>query len=941
MKIKILLSAILLCTAITMQGQWTYTNLSEAKTQMGAASLGNKAYFGGGTNMFGYYQSDVEIYDLKTESWTNSSLSFARQFPAGVSCGSKVFFAGGVRFPIVGTPVVYDIVDIYDTITQQWTVEYLSAPRFGISAVAKGNTVLFAGGADLENGTVSDVVDIYDIETGTWTTATLSLARSSMSNVVVGNLAIFAGGFDLQNCTDRVDIYNFFTNTWTTETLSLARFFSAAAVVGTKVIIAGGMTIPTDSTSSSDRVDIYDTWTGNWTIDTLTFPRAFFSEYGATVNNKAFFVGGGNFLGSEGRWTTSSNLIDIYDEENDIWSVDYLTHDVVNHSVITVGSHLLVAGGYSISEDEAYSTVEIFYDPPLGHIIHVPADYPTIQQGIAAAGPGDTVLVADGLYYENINFLGKKPLVVASEFLMDGDTNHISNTFIDGSQPTNPDIGSVVTFESEEDTTSVLCGFTITGGTGTVESSENMRMGGGLHIKFSGGKFLNNHIHDNTVSYNGGVYGGGMQLGGPISEIPWIVLRGNRIYNNEAKSSADYASGGGFFCFYNLIMEYNEISHNAANGYLGGDGAGVAIGGAFGLIEIDVNHNEVTHNEAVTAMGTNSYATLGGGMSFYWDITGNVSNNVISFNSLKAPGTYWSWGPGVFIQDIISNGFLFENNRINDNYTITTQTCRGGGVSLLRSGGKYQNNVIQNNSASHGGGFSIIISNEVGDTAILINNTITDNEATFGGGIYAMSSKSVIVNSIIWGNKATTGPSINQTESTLEVRYSDVQGGVVWAGEGNINEEPQFQSDGYHLDYSCTLLNMGASSVIIDGESYNCPAYDIDGQDRPYSNTLPDIGADEAQWQYVSIEEAISGNFEIYPNPVKEQLIINYELENESLIIVELFNTTGTLVQSIAQQTNSAGKHQIELNTANLQPGLYFIRMQAGNQMATKKVVKL
>jgi len=38
----------------------------------------------------------------------------------------------------------------------------------------------------------------------------------------------------------------------------------------------------------------------------------------------------------------------------------------------------------------------------LATIIHVPGDYPTIQEGINAANPGDTVLVAPGIYYENV-----------------------------------------------------------------------------------------------------------------------------------------------------------------------------------------------------------------------------------------------------------------------------------------------------------------------------------------------------------------------------------------------------------------------------------------------------------------------------------------------------------------------------------------------------------
>ena len=54
-------------------------------------------------------------------------------------------------------------------------------------------------------------------------------------------------------------------------------------------------------------------------------------------------------------------------------------------------------------------------------IIHVPAALPSIQQAISRCGSRDTVLVAEGIYYENLNFLGKS-LTIASHFILDGDT---------------------------------------------------------------------------------------------------------------------------------------------------------------------------------------------------------------------------------------------------------------------------------------------------------------------------------------------------------------------------------------------------------------------------------------------------------------------------------------------------------------------------------------
>ena len=89
----------------------------------------------------------------------------------------------------------------------------------------------------------------------------------------------------------------------------------------------------------------------------------------------------------------------------------------------------------------------------LASTINVPKDQPTIQAGINAANNGDTVLVAPGKYVENINFNGKAITVTSA--------NGPKVTIIDGDT-----VEPVVLFTTNEDTHSVLNGFTLQNGGG-------------------------------------------------------------------------------------------------------------------------------------------------------------------------------------------------------------------------------------------------------------------------------------------------------------------------------------------------------------------------------------------------------------------------------------------------------------------------------------------
>lgn len=91
--------------------------------------------------------------------------------------------------------------------------------------------------------------------------------------------------------------------------------------------------------------------------------------------------------------------------------------------------------------------------PSAQSILNVPQDVPTIQQAIGLAVSGDTVRVSPGLYVENIDFLGKAITVES--------VGGATVTTIDGGG-----LNPTVVFHAQEESGSVLRGFSVTGGLG-------------------------------------------------------------------------------------------------------------------------------------------------------------------------------------------------------------------------------------------------------------------------------------------------------------------------------------------------------------------------------------------------------------------------------------------------------------------------------------------
>jgi len=185
-------------------------------------------------------------------------------------------------------------------------------------------------------------------------------------------------------------------------------------------------------------------------------------------------------------------------------------------------------------------------------VINIPLNYETIQAGIDASVDNDTVLVAPGIYYENLTFNGRN-IVLASWELTSSNAVYIASTVIDGQGET-----SCIYIHNGE-TNATVRGFTVQNGGGTITTPAHPdSYGGGVCItNYSTANIINCVISNNWAGGGGGIYG----------LRSTIYLAGLRISNNNANFA-----GGGLYVTTDCSVTFdpdnrcNIYNNNSASG---------------------------------------------------------------------------------------------------------------------------------------------------------------------------------------------------------------------------------------------------------------------------------------------------------------------------------------------------------------------------------------
>lgn len=285
-----------------------------------------------------------------------------------------------------------------------------------------------------------------------------------------------------------------------------------------------------------------------------------------------------------------------------------------------------------------------------GTVIHVPADQPTIQSAINAAADGDTVLVSDGTYVENINFNGKAITVTS--------VNGSKVTTLDGNK-----LNVVVAFVTNEGAGSVLNGFTITNGL-SGDQSPGFGEGGGIVIENTASPTITNNvitangacdgagiaisfagplIQGNTITNNfqalcgGGIGGGGISIGGESSGTRVIgnVIANNLMVNNGVNGGGLLLNAAG-----SPLIQNNTISNN----------------NQFGITMVNTSNPQLIQNLIIHNTGGGLIYLFGGGTGM------TIINNTFADNDAQtaffAESTASVIG-GIFPPDVVIQNNLF------------------------------------------------------------------------------------------------------------------------------------------------------------------------------------------------------------------------------------------------------------------------------------------
>lgn len=86
----------------------------------------------------------------------------------------------------------------------------------------------------------------------------------------------------------------------------------------------------------------------------------------------------------------------------------------------------------------------------------------------------------------------------------------------------------------------------------------------------------------------------------------------------------------------------------------------------------------------------------------------------------------------------------------------------------------------------------------------------------------------------------------------------------------------------------------------------------------------------------IPFEFSLSQN---YPNPFNPSTMVRYTIKNTDKVTLSVYDLLGRKIATVVDQIQKSGQYEIEWNASSFGSGIYFYRLQSGNNVAVKKML--
>ncbi|MCK4539213.1 MAG: T9SS type A sorting domain-containing protein [Candidatus Krumholzibacteria bacterium] len=146
--------------------------------------------------------------------------------------------------------------------------------------------------------------------------------------------------------------------------------------------------------------------------------------------------------------------------------------------------------------------------------------------------------------------------------------------------------------------------------------------------------------------------------------------------------------------------------------------------------------------------------------------------------------------------------------------------------------------------------------------------------------------------------------------------YRSSDGGTTWA---DINAAVELGA----RDADCVIFNGTSGKLWIGGD---------------YFDLLSNGSAAVTSADPISIPFVLKQN---YPNPFNPSTTIKFSIGQKSFVALNVYDVTGRIVAKVVNKEMDAGDHTVSFQASGLASGVYFYRLDTGDEVQTKKMILL